>query len=157
MFHNAVFCKSENIQLQTLDIFVLYSPHFPLHYSNNINCSWIFSTSRLGVFVIKSGRILRIEAFDSLWLGYNQSITSDTSAYRYPNYKEYAPYVIALDTLSMWILFSTDHFGTSSGFYVTIERQIESCKLNYITRLFQVLKSNFNTMNNCNYILIYWL
>ena len=128
MFQNAVLCQSEDISLHTLDIYVLHSPHFPLHYSNNINCSWIFTASELGVFVIKSGRIFNIEEYDSLWLGYNESFANDSSAYRYPNYKEYAPYRIALDTLSMWFLFSTDHFGTTSGLYVTIERQIESGK-----------------------------
>ena len=115
--------------LQNLEIYVIHSPHFPSSYANNINCSWVFTASEEGYFIIMSGRILDIDEYDSLLIGNSSHITNSSFVYQYPNRKKYAPYRLMFDSMAIWVLFASDKLVTSSGFYLTVERNIEKGKV----------------------------
>ena len=112
------------VHLQILDLYVIRSPHFPLPYPYNANYSWIFISKEEGYFVIKPGRVAHMmEEYDYLTFGIG-TIVSRGIMYQYPKYKSHAPNRLFLSNSTMWVMFSSDHFGIRSGFYLTIERNI---------------------------------
>ena len=111
--------------MKSSDLYVLSSPHFTLSYPDNINFIWTFSSNKYENYIIKPGRIINIEDFDTLTFGNGSSISPETLLYRYPKLLKFAPIELVIKSDSMWARFSSDHFKTLSGFYVVIERGID--------------------------------
>ena len=117
------FCQQRKEKMQLFDVYVLHSPHFPLHYSNNMNCSWIFvADNDQGFFIIKPGNNIGIEEYDNLILGSGLDISHDTILYRYPRRVQFAPLQLSVGNSSMWVWFTSDKYTSLSGFYLLVER-----------------------------------
>ena len=109
--------------MQLFDVYVLHSTHFPLHYSNNMNCSWIFvADNDQGFFIINPGNNIGIEEYDNLILGSGLDISHDTILYRYPRRAQFAPLQLSVGNSSMWVWFTSDKYTSLSGFYLLVER-----------------------------------
>ena len=126
---HAVSYKQREVHLQITDLYVIRSPHFPLPYPNNVNYSWIFISNDEGYFVIKPGRMTHLmEIYDYLKFGVG-TIISQEVVYQYPRFLHLAPHRVFIRESKMWVMFSSDHFGTRHGFYITIERNPQKGKM----------------------------
>ncbi len=116
-------CKAKRVELQPFHyVDVINSPHFLLsNYPNNVYCVWKFTATASGVFVIKVGEVLDIENFDILQVGKGSYISNQTLLYQYPRQHKYAPAGVLLYDPTIWFVFMSDHYGTRSGFYLSIE------------------------------------
>ena len=137
-------CRHKSISMQRNDVYVLRSPHFTQPYPNNVNCSWIFIARDGGMFIILPGRIIDIEDYDNLTIGRGLTISRETTAYHYPRhafaesvYNTSVPKMLVINNMSMWVTFTSDGYGTLSGFYIIVKREIKGNKI--------LTQAHFNT------------
>ncbi len=118
-----MICKAKEFEVQLYhDVYVLNSPHFLMsNYPDNVYCTWKFTATASGVFVIKLGEVLAIDTFDILQVGKGSTISNQTLLYQYPIHHRYAPLGLLLYDPTIWLVFISDHYGTQSGFYLLIE------------------------------------
>ena len=104
--------------------FVLSSPHFTRPYPHNAKIAWRFTASDEQYFIIKPGKVVYMDEYDSLTFGKGEFFSNSSLLYRYPHHLRYSPKSIGIRGRNMWARFTSDEYESRAGFYLLLSRQI---------------------------------
>ena len=94
------------------------SPGYPMHYPNDLNCTWIIELANVEFISINFLEFETEPYWDHLWIYDGISVESNYTSYTgYPS----LPLKIVSSGNMVMIHFTSDGSGTASGFLMTYE------------------------------------